>query len=74
MMGTATFGIIVRTMLFDKIQSSLGLMRTATLGAIMGTVTYSGYSLLSGTPTSKYIFFALAGMGTVGRSVLSRVP
>ena len=39
MMGTATFGIIVRTMIFSKIQTALGLMRTATLGALMGTVT-----------------------------------
>lgn len=66
MMGTATFGIIVRTMLFNRIQTSLGLMPTAIVGALMGTVTYAGYSLLTGTLLSRYLFFVLAGMGTVG--------
>lgn len=66
MMGTATFGIIVRTMVFEKIQTALGLMRTATLGAVMGTVTYSGYSLLGSGHLSMYTFFVLAGVGTVG--------
>lgn len=32
----------------------------------MGTVTYVGYSTLDGSRASMYIFFALAGVGTVG--------
>uniref|UniRef100_A0A7S0DZB9 Major facilitator superfamily (MFS) profile domain-containing protein n=1 Tax=Phaeocystis antarctica TaxID=33657 RepID=A0A7S0DZB9_9EUKA len=66
MMGTATFSILVRLLIFSKVQTALGLMPTAVLGALMGTVTYVGYSTLDGSRASMYIFFALAGVGTVG--------
>ncbi|KAL1514921.1 hypothetical protein AB1Y20_004001 [Prymnesium parvum] len=66
MMGTATFGIIVRSMFFNRIQEYLGLMKTAVLGGIMGTITYAGYSFLDGGTLGMYSFFALAGLGTVG--------
>lgn len=66
MMGTATFSIAVRTLAFNKIQTSLGLMKTALLGGLMGTVTYAGYSFLPGNDLGMWIFFILAGVGTVG--------
>ena len=56
----------VRLLIFSRVQTALGLMPTAVLGALMGTVTYAGYSTLDGSRASMYIFFVLAGVGTVG--------
>ena len=66
MMGQAFFSILVRTLVFKRIQERLGLMRTATVGALMGTFTYASYSMLDGSPASMYAYFVLAGVGTVG--------
>ena len=66
MMGNATFSIIVRVFAFQKIQSRLGLMPTAAVGALLGTCTYAGYSFLDGSDWSMWIFFMLAGLGTIG--------
>ena len=54
MMGTATFSILVRLLIFSKVQTALGLMPTAVLGALMGSVTYAGYSTLDGSRASMY--------------------
>ena len=56
----------VRLLIFSTVQTALGLMPTAVLGALRGTVTYAGYSTLDGSRASMYIFFVLAGVGTVG--------
>ena len=44
----------VRLLIFSKVQTALGLMPTAVLGALMGSVTYAGYSTLDGSRASMY--------------------
>ena len=41
MMGTAFFSICLRTLLFQKIQKALGLMRTAVAGCCLTTVMHA---------------------------------
>ena len=41
-------------LIFSRVQTALGLMPTAVLGAAMGTVTYAGYSALDGSRASMY--------------------
>jgi len=58
----------VRIFFFNKIQSALGLMNTATLGTMLGACAYLGYSFLDGGKFSMWLFFLLAGVGNIGLS------
>jgi len=69
MMGTASFGIVLRTMAFQRIQSTFGLMRTATIGGAFSTLGYLGYSSLSGSPLSFAAFCGFAAAGTLGSTL-----
>uniref|UniRef100_A0A7S0L4H5 Major facilitator superfamily (MFS) profile domain-containing protein n=1 Tax=Coccolithus braarudii TaxID=221442 RepID=A0A7S0L4H5_9EUKA len=42
------------------------MMRTATIGSLVSSFAYGGYSLLTGSVASIYIFICLAGISTVG--------
>ena len=52
----------VRVLIFSWVQTALGLMPTAVLGAAMGTVTYAGYSALDGSRASMYAALWPAGL------------
>jgi len=66
MTGSAVFSIIVRIFFFNKIQTSLGLMKTAAIGAALGSFAYAGYTALSGSVLSMYAFVILVGIKTLG--------
>lgn len=62
-------GVPAPAVAFNKVQSALGLMRTATVGALCSTVTYVGYSFINGSRPGLIAFVLLAHLGSVGSTL-----
>ena len=62
-------GVPAPAVAFNKVQSALGLMRTATVGALCSTVTYVGYSFINGSRPGLGAFLLLAPLGSVGSTL-----
>lgn len=72
-MYSAVVSILVRSFLFNRVQQSLGLMRTASVGCAMQTVCFAGYSLLpkvepggSVIGPSLYVYVAFSTLSAIG--------